>query len=68
MLNLLWQGMWQVDKEVIIKGREKRNLSEKSDRKLVAGEGFEPSTFGLRKQRPLFPPIVPWFLNMSTNC
>ena len=28
MLNLLWQGMWQVDKEVIIKGREKGNLSE----------------------------------------
>ena len=47
MLNLLWQGMWQVDKEVIIKGREKGNLSEKSDRKLVAGEGLEPSTFGL---------------------
>ena len=47
MLNLLWQGMWQVDKEVIIKGREKGNLSEKSDRKLVAGEGFEPSTLAL---------------------
>ena len=47
MLNLLWQGMWQVDKEVIIKGREKGNLSEKSDRNLGAGDGFEPSTFGL---------------------
>ena len=47
MLIFLWQGMWQVDKEVIIKGREKGNLSEKSDRKLVAWEGFEPSAFGL---------------------
>ena len=37
--------MWQVDKEVIIKGREKGNSSEKSDRKLVAGEELEPSTF-----------------------
>ena len=44
MLNFLLQGMPQVDKEVVIKGREKGNLSEKSDRKLVAGEKLEPST------------------------
>ena len=47
MLNLLWQGMGQIEKKVIIKGREKGNLYEKSDKYLVAGEGFEPSTLGL---------------------